>query len=157
MDDRGIERRIMNEELWSEVLTWRNDPNVIAWSRTNRPLSGIEHAEWFKDRKLRIDKEPVFSYHQDNAFIGMARIDEVSEGIYEVSLIINATHRSKGFGRYILSNICEYFSSTITSPASLIAVVHVENKKSQHLFESVGFRFVYQLSSFKNYIYQDLK
>lgn len=157
MDDRKIERKVMKEELWGEVLAWRNEPHVIAWSRTNRAISEVEHAKWFENRRLRINKEPVFSYHHSNAFIGMARIDKVSEAIYEVSLIINATHQNKGFGRYILSDICEYFSNTLTSPASLIAVVHVENTKSQRLFESVGFRFVSQQSSFKNYVYQDLK
>jgi len=34
-----LERAIMTQELWVDVLPWRNDPLVYVWSRTNQPIS----------------------------------------------------------------------------------------------------------------------
>ena len=135
----GLERAIMTQELWVDVLPWRNDPLVYVWSRTDRPISLVEHRAWFEARKQKLTDEPIFSYHENNLFVGMARIDKVAEDTLEVSLLVNPNQRSGGYGKQILADVCKYFLLNKSSDSKLVAVIHQENLISQSLFTGLGF------------------
>ena len=135
----GLERAIMTQELWVDVLPWRNDPLVYVWSRTDRPISLNEHRTWFEARKQKLTDEPIFSYHENNLFVGMARIDKVAEDTLEVSLLVNPNQRSGGYGKQILADVCKYFLLNKSSDSKLVAVIHQENLISQSLFTGLGF------------------
>jgi L-amino acid N-acyltransferase YncA len=135
----GLERAIMTQELWVDVLPWRNDPLVYVWSRTDRPISLVEHRAWFEARKQKLTDEPIFSYHENNLFVGMARIDKVAEDTFEVSLLVNPNQRSSGYGKQILADVCKYFLLNKSSDSKLVAVIHQENLISQSLFTGLGF------------------
>jgi RimJ/RimL family protein N-acetyltransferase len=111
MQTSQIRRELMTLELWSEILPWRNDPLTYLWARTQRPITLEEHASWFQNRSSLMDYQPIFSYFYKSSFLGLSRLDKLSEALYEVSLIINPVERGKGYGRYILSDICNYFES----------------------------------------------
>jgi len=144
-----IERRIMTEELWINVLSWRNDPKVYVWNKTNRVITLSEHLNWFNKRKTKLSSEPVFAYIDGASFVGMARLDYISEIVLEVSLIIDPKLRGKGYGKQILADICEYAVQEIPSWIKLIAVVHCQNLISQRLFEGFGFEVTSSESNFK--------
>ena len=129
----------MTPELWSEILPWRNDPLTYLWTRTQRPITLEEHTSWFENRSSLMDYQPIFSYFYESRFLGLSRLDKLGDVLYEVSLIINPVERGKGYGRYILSDICNYFQSLKYRDAKLSAVVHSENLHSQLLFKSMGF------------------
>ena len=135
----GLERAIMTQELWVDVLPWRNDPLVYVWSRTDRPISLNEHRAWFEARKQKLADEPIFSYHENNLFVGMARIDKVADDTFEVSLLVNPNQRSGGYGKQILADVCKYFLLNKSSDSKLVAVIHQENLISQSLFTGLGF------------------
>ena len=135
----GLERAIMTQELWVDVLPWRNDPLVYVWSRTDRPISLNEHRAWFEARKHKLADEPIFSYNENNLFVGMARIDKVAEDTFEVSLLVNPNQRSGGYGKQILADVCKYFLLNKSSDSKLVAVIHQENLISQSLFTGLGF------------------
>ena len=135
----GLERAIMTQELWVDVLPWRNDPLVYVWSRTDRPISLNEHRAWFEARKQKLADEPIFSYHENNLFVGMARIDKVAEDTFEVSLLVNPNQRSGGYGKQILADVCKYFLLNKSLDSKLVAVIHQENLISQSLFTGLGF------------------
>jgi len=134
-----LERAIMTQELWVDVLPWRNDPLVYVWSRTDRPISLNEHRIWFEARKQKLTDQPIFSYHENNLFVGMARIDKVAEDTFEVSLLVNPNHRSGGYGKQILADVCKYFLLNKSLDSKLVAVIHQENLISQSLFTGLGF------------------
>ena len=134
-----LERSIMTQELWVDVLPWRNDPLVYVWSRTDRPISLNEHRAWFEARKQKLADEPIFSYRENNLFVGMARIDKVAEDTFEVSLLVNPNQRSGGYGKQILADVCKYFLLNKSSDSKLVAVIHQENLISQSLFTGLGF------------------
>ena len=135
----GLERAIMTQELWVDVLPWRNDPLVYVWSRTDRPISLNEHRAWFEARKQKLADEPIFSYRENNLFVGMARIDKVAEDTFEVSLLVNPNQRSGGYGKQILADVCKYFLLNKSLDSKLVAVIHQENLISQSLFTGLGF------------------
>ena len=135
----GLERAIMTQELWVDVLPWRNDPLVYVWSRTDRPISLNEHRAWFEARKHKLADEPIFSYNENNLFVGMARIDKVAEDTFEVSLLVNPNQRSGGYGKQILADVCKYFLLNKSLDLKLIAVIHQDNLISQSLFTGLGF------------------
>ena len=139
MTKPGLERAIMTQELWVDILPWRNDPLVYVWSRTDRPISLNEHRAWFEARKQKLADEPIFSYHENNLFVGMARIDKVAEDTFEVSLLVNPNQRSGGYGKQILADVCKYFLLNKSSDSKLVAVIHQENLISQSLFMGLGF------------------
>ena len=134
-----LERAIMTQELWVDILPWRNDPLVYVWSRTDRPISLNEHRAWFEARKQKLADEPIFSYRENNLFVGMARIDKVAEDTFEVSLLVNPNQRSSGYGKQILADVCKYFLLNKSSDSKLVAVIHQENLISQSLFAGLGF------------------
>ena len=134
-----LERAIMTQELWVDVLPWRNDPLVYVWSRTDRPISLNEHRAWFEARKQKLADEPIFSYRENNLFVGMALIDKVAEDTFEVSLLVNPNQRTGGYGKQILADVCKYFLLNKSSDSKLVAVIHQENLISQSLFTGLGF------------------
>jgi L-amino acid N-acyltransferase YncA len=154
MDHHSIERFIMNDQLWVNVLGWRNDPLVYKWSRTNRPITLTEHVEWFKNRKHRLELEPVYAYFYRKSFVGMARLDLLSDEAYEVSLIVNPLYRGQGYGKLVLKDICELFSQSMLFRYKLFAVVHDDNKASQHLFNSFGFQPIAKQGNLLTYIFR---
>ena len=149
----GLERAIMTQELWVDVLPWRNDPLVYVWSRTDRPISLNEHRAWFEARKQKLADEPIFSYHENNLFVGMARIDKVAEDTFEVSLLVNPNQRSGGYGKQILADVCKYFLLNKSSDSKLVAVIHQENLISQSLFMGLGFNPISVQKHLKTFIF----
>ena len=143
----------MTLELWSEILPWRNDPLTYLWTRTQRPITLEEHASWFQSRSFLMDYQPIFSYFYKSSFLGLSRLDKLSEALYEVSLIVNPVERGKGYGRYILSDICNYFESLKYKDVKLSAIVHSENLHSQLLFKSMGFVKINSDESFDQFIF----
>ena len=148
-----LERAIMTQELWVDVLPWRNDPLVYVWSRTDRPISLNEHRAWYEARKYKLADEPIFSYHENNLFVGMARLDKVAEDAFEVSLLVNPNQRSGGYGKQILAYVCKYFLLKKSSDLKLIAVVHQDNLVSQSLFRGLGFNPMPVQKHFKTFIF----
>jgi L-amino acid N-acyltransferase YncA len=148
-----LERAIMTQELWADVLPWRNDPLVYLWSRTNRPISLKEHMAWFEARKHKLTDEPIFSYHGKGFFVGMARIDRVAKDTLEVSLLVNPNQRSGGYGKQILADVCEYFLLKESPDSKLIAVIHQDNLISQSLFTGLGFKPMSMQIHFKTFIF----
>lgn len=151
MTKPGLEREIMTLELWVDVLPWRNDPLVYLWNRTNRPISLKEHRNWFEARKQKLADEPIFSYHENNLFVGMARIDKVAEDAFEVSLLVNPNQRGSGYGKQILTDVCKYFQSKKSLDSKLFAVIHQDNLISQTLFTGLGFRPMTVQNHFKTF------
>ena len=149
----GLERAIMTQELWVDVLPWRNDPLVYVWSRTDRPISLNEHRAWFEAGKHKLADEPIFSYNENNLFVGMARIDKVAEDTFEVSLLVNPNQRTGGYGKQILADVCKYFLLNKSSDSKLVAVIHQENLISQSLFTGLGFSPMSVQKHFKTFIF----
>ena len=139
MPEESLERRHMTKELWIEILPWRNSPLVYIWNKTNRPISLKEHIAWFESRQTKLEEEPIFSYHDGSAFVGMARLDKLSIDSIEVSLIVNPKSRRNGYGRKILTDVCHFFSVMPLTGEELIAVIHADNLASRSLFESSHF------------------
>jgi len=148
-----LERTIMTQELWVDILPWRNDPLVYLWSRTNRPISLKEHMAWFEARKHKLADEPIFSYHRKDLFVGMARIDKVAKDVLEVSLLVNPNQRSGGYGKQILADVCKYFLLKESPDSKLIAVIHQDNLISQSLFTGLGFNPMSMQKNFKTFIF----
>jgi RimJ/RimL family protein N-acetyltransferase len=129
----------MTRALWVEVLTWRNDPLVYVWNRTNRVIKVDEHVAWFKNRKSKLEHEPIFAYFDGSFFVGMARLDLTSTHVYEISVLVNPSFRGIGYGKAILHDICALLSAERFAFFDVLAYIHVDNTASRTLFESFNF------------------
>lgn len=139
MLDGVLERITMTSALWAEILTWRNDPLVYVWNRTNRFINLDEHMFWFEKRKSNLKHEPIFAYLDETSFIGTARLDRASLNAYEIGIIVNPRFRGLGFGKAILGDICAYLSTEKWNSFDVLAYVHEDNTSSRYLFESFNF------------------
>lgn len=139
MSDRAIERLIMTSALWVKVLPWRNDPLVYVWNRADRVIGLEEHISWFENRKKNLVQEPIFAYFDKSSFVGVARLDLTSISTYEVGIIVNPDLRGVGYGKAILSDICDFLSSEEYSRFEVLAYIHTDNTSSRFLFESFSF------------------
>lgn len=151
--DNGLERRLITLALWIETLPWRNDPRVFKWNKTNRPIEFNEHVQWFRERESRLDEIPIFAYFHNSVFAGTARLDLVEKNSYEVSVLVHPEMRGLGFGRLILNDLIYFFLTEKPLNAKLIAVIHIENKVSQSLFKSSGFREILTAHPFVHFEY----
>lgn len=96
------------------LLAWRNDPDVVAWSATGRPVTEAEHDRWIMKAlsdqtwHLYIAQEPVdYGPSQPWLLVGMGRITESAPGVATLGYSIAAEHRAQGFGAALVALLCQ--------------------------------------------------
>jgi RimJ/RimL family protein N-acetyltransferase len=125
------------------ILSWRNAPQVRAFSQHSDPIPFEEHLKWLSARLKKVRLEPIFLFTVDNDPVGMSRLDlltEFSEKC-EVSILVDPGYYARGIGGRILNMTCESFFH-LHPNKSLIAKVNKENFISQKLFVSKGFKLL---------------
>src|SRR5687768_12981563 len=114
-----------------DVWEWRNDPLTRAMSRSRNEIDRATHREWFT-RALGDPSRKLLIGEADGEKVGMVRFDFADET--EVSINVNPAHRSRGYGRLLLSQALALVSGDV------VAEVGEDNLASQRLFERAGFQ-----------------
>jgi RimJ/RimL family protein N-acetyltransferase len=119
------------------VWTWRNDPAARAMSADDRSIPWETHRAWFEDRLASPDTIMLIGSLGEEA-IGVLRFDRRGESA-EVSIAIAPERRGQGWGGRLLRQGC-----TIIEQGGfarfLEARIKPENRASQRIFASAGFR-----------------
>lgn len=121
------------------VLSLRNEPSSIRWSRSPRPVDPGEHREWLA-ALLDNPGSRLWIARVGNQAIGQARVD-VRDGVGKVSFAVEAGHRERGLGGWILEQL-EAALGADEQVHTLAAEVHRDNEASQRLFAAAGYREV---------------
>lgn len=118
------------------LLDWRNDPDSVRFSLTNRAVAPDEHDTWLRSRlddpatRLSIGEiggEPV----------GMVRVDvEAAQGL--VSIAVAPTHRGHGHGKALLVALIDTLRGD-PQVDTLLAEVVATNEASRRAFSAAGF------------------
>lgn len=139
-NDDQLLMRLAGKDDKDPLLTWRNNPNVVPFTRTQAAISPEEHAHWFEKRLHDLNTEPILIFTLSGARIGMTRldlIDPASKG-YEISILVDESYQNAGFGKRMLLQTCELAMNEF-SATFIRADIHEENRASVKLFTNLGF------------------
>jgi L-amino acid N-acyltransferase YncA len=118
------------------ILSFRNHPEVVKWTRSQDLVSEENHQSWFYS-----DKANKFCLLIEGTLVGFIYFSQKKEGHtgFEWSFFSDQKHPTNGIGRIILSIALYEFRSKWPNEDTLWADVHTENLKSRRLHESLGF------------------
>ena len=120
------------------LFDWRNDKTSREMSFEGEKISFQEHLKWFKNSIKNPDRDLYIAESKDIK-IGVCRFDFIKESnSAKVSININPSLRSKGYGKEVLKNSIREYKKIRNCP--LNALIKSENFISKNLFKSVGFK-----------------
>ncbi len=129
--------RSANKEDSNEIFNWRNNIDSIVMSLNNRKISLAEHNKWFEDSVNNLNRE-IFIGEKEGVRLGLCRFDYNKKlNLAKVSINMNPSYRSKGFGKELLENTIQYYLNK--NNCILKAQIKSNNIISKKLFLSVGF------------------
>jgi RimJ/RimL family protein N-acetyltransferase len=122
------------------LLSWRNNPMVLKYSRTKDSIDQKIHARWINERLAEFEKQPIFIFYLKQKAIGMVRLDCINDTlkIFEISIIVDESFQNRGFATSMISQILR-FAKTNLSTLEMRAVIHNGNIKSIRLFTNLNF------------------
>lgn len=120
------------------LLKWSNDPVVRNNSFNTHVISVEEHNRWF-NKILNDDSIVQYIFMCDDIPVGQVRFD-VDGNFAEVSYSIARKHRGKGYAAKMLNLATEQLLMDRTEVRKIIARIKVDNNKSEHVFNNLGYR-----------------
>ena len=120
----------------ARLLEWRNEPEVVRFSISGRPVDASEHANWLAARLAR-SAPRLWIAEEAGEPAGQVRVDlEGDAGTGSIS--VSPAHRGRGVGSRALHALIVEMERD-TEVRILLALVHPENITSLRAFERVGF------------------
>lgn len=144
-----------NDKVWLRAVQledcqllwrWANDPIVRSASFSQQLIPYEQHEQWFLNKLKSSSCRFYIAFNHHNQPIGQIRFDFLKNSTpaeAEVSISIDAQHRSKGFGKLLIqSGVDRLFQESNTQ--IVYAFVKPENLASIKSFELAGFRRISQ-------------
>jgi UDP-2,4-diacetamido-2,4,6-trideoxy-beta-L-altropyranose hydrolase len=120
----------------ARLLEWRNEPEVVRFSISGRPVEAPEHANWLAARLARSEPR-LWVAEEAGEPVGQVRVDPESDA-GTVSISVSPGHRGRGVGSRMLRALVVELEPD-AEVRNLLALVHPENIASLRAFERVGF------------------
>ncbi|MPZ81960.1 MAG: GNAT family N-acetyltransferase [Actinophytocola sp.] len=118
------------------LLTWRNDPETLKWSRGHQVVAEPVHRTWL--RKSMTDPNRLLLVIESDHPVGTVRFDRADEVTWEVSITVAPGDRGRGLASRILA-MGEGALRARETPATILANVHEDNTASRALFDRAGY------------------
>ena len=120
------------------LLCWRNDPEMVRLSTSQRRVEWSEHCRWFESVLLEIDTL-VFIIRHDLAKndCGYVRLTQ-EENQAVISIFLIAGYRGKGIGISAINAAVRYAFKR-WDIKKVIAYIREENESSINVFKKAGF------------------
>nr|WP_198942868.1 GNAT family N-acetyltransferase [Actinophytocola xanthii] len=120
------------------LLSWRNDPLTLAWSRGRQPVARSVHESWLRVSLANPDRL-LLVVEQSGIPVGTVRFDRDQDAIWEVSITVAPDHRGRGLAGRVLT-MGEGALHARAEPDAVLANVHEDNEASLALFRGAGYR-----------------
>lgn len=132
--------RLAREADKEALLNWRNNPNIMQFTRTKTAIPMGEHEIWFQGRLKILEREPIWIFTSGETRIGMTRLDLIDpiEKGFEVSILVDENYQNAGFGKKMLFRTCAFALDRLAAEY-IRAEIHYENQASINLFSKLGF------------------
>ncbi len=135
----AVTLRPAREDDVTRIMEWRNDGDAVRFSVTRRPVSEVEHAQWFS-AQLADGTVRLWIAEEAGDPVGQVRLD-VTEGTGTVSIGVATQHRGRGIAETMLRAMIEAVAGD-DDVRLLKALTHPDNTSSLRAFERAGFRRV---------------
>ncbi|OLF07564.1 hypothetical protein BLA60_26980 [Actinophytocola xinjiangensis] len=119
------------------LLTWRNDPVTLAWSRGHQPVAPPVHQAWLAASLTSPDRL-LLVVEQDGHPVGTVRFDREGD-TWEVSITVAPDRRGRGLAAGMLT-VAEGALRAHAGAVTVLATVHRDNAASLALFRAAGYR-----------------
>ncbi|MDQ3964069.1 MAG: GNAT family N-acetyltransferase [Actinomycetota bacterium] len=124
------------------LLTWRNDPETIVGSISQRAVTTDEHERWFA-AAIRDPSIVLLIASSDRMEVGMVRFEVRSGETWEISVTVAPEHRHKGLGTEMIKAATIDFVNEHPG-ARVLARVLAANERSRKAFERAGYELLEQ-------------
>jgi RimJ/RimL family protein N-acetyltransferase len=132
------------------LLSWRNEPLVRKFSKSQEIVLENPHRKWLENRISSLHLAPFFIAWSEISPIGYVRFDPVAENEFDISYFVDTRFRGQGLGkRLVLESIREF--NLIFPNSTLNAWVNNQNIASQKTFENLNFDLAESAGNFKKY------
>lgn len=121
----------------ADLLTWRNQPDVRLYSRSQEVISPEEHARWLNHVIAAPNRHLMIGY-RDGKPIGVVRLD-VDDECGEVSIYLTPDARHRSNGTALLRAQEAWIRSQLPGITRLVAIVLGDNATSHNLFIKNGY------------------
>lgn len=122
-----------------DLLSWRNQPDVRAWSRSQDLITPQQHSNWLSDT-LASPHQYLFIGYRENSAVGVVRLDENFDS-GEISIYLTPLGHGKSNGTGLLRALESWIIQHMRHIKKLTALVLDENIRSHSLFQKNGFEF----------------
>jgi spore coat polysaccharide biosynthesis predicted glycosyltransferase SpsG/RimJ/RimL family protein N-acetyltransferase len=119
------------------LLSWRNDPEVRAASRSTAHIGQDEHRGWLT-RTLAMPDRLLLVVERDREPIGTVRFDR-NDDKAEIATTVARDRRSQGVGRQMIREASELYLSAHPDVTEIFADVRGSNQRSLTAFRRAGF------------------
>lgn len=116
---------------------WRNDAGTRRASLQSEPVSWPDHLLWFS-QVLGDPHRVLLVAESGGERVAIVRLDEVEDGVWEVSVNVSPHARGRGYGLAVVTAAIGRFADE--PKVHLLARVRQDNDRSRRLFQELGFR-----------------
>lgn len=148
---------IMTRELCHELFrNWENDSGIYMDMAL---FKAYQYDEAAVNRYFDAKQSPsrvLLAIMKDNAPIGEIQLKQIDRERRECTLSIhmqNDTWKGHGYGT-CAERLAVQYAFEVLGMAAVNADAIAKNKRSQHVLEKVGFRFIKEENGFKYYRYE---
>lgn len=121
-----------------KLLSWRNDPFIVARTSSGRAVARDEHMAWFRDSLAMPDRRLIWIVERAAQPIGAVRADRAEPDTAVISVHLIESEIGHGFGVEAIRIGCaEAFRHWRIG--QIVACVRDDNPPSQRAFLRAGF------------------
>ena len=121
-----------------DLLHWRNQPVVRAWSRTQEIITEEQHERWINEI-ISSPNQYLFIGYRNEIPVGVVRFDQNFDS-GEISIYLTPKGHGKGNGSALLQALENWIIQHMHQTKKIIAVVLDMNERSHELFRKNGFQ-----------------
>lgn len=129
--------RKVEKEDFDVLFQWKNDEEVIKYSREGKRKTLEEFTKWFEE-KINSENPYMFILEEENEKIGQISFEIVN---YEsvINYSVDKEFRNKGYGKIMVKYIEEFIYDNLEEVRKIVAYVNANNTSSIKIFESLGY------------------
>ena len=131
--------RLATPEDRDLVFEWRNKPEIIALGSSQKPVSALEHSDWF-GLILTSTKCRLFIILLGSNPIGQVRFEINENDHAEISVFLITGYTGKGLGVLSINQSCKLAFTSFHEVSYIVAFVRKNNVGSLRAFGKAGFQ-----------------
>ena len=128
------------------LFDWRNLDEIIRLSASQKPVSWLDHCDWFQ-RSLASESKLLLLICSDLKPIGHVRFDYDGLSSSDITIYLLPAEVGRGRGSFIIKSACMMAAHEFLGLSCIKAVIREDNLRSINAFRKAGFHNLSSQSS----------